>query len=184
MVKFDYCDAQFRNISFEGDDYLTEDELFELYDLVPVTDELPLFEVNAEFDDDVIQLYIYIKNEYAHFLVSDETTEFVDILLKKDFDAYLSDEDYDCDVVIVNFTHDEFTDCRKAIYERSLRVCPKCGERKAEPHYSKWVGDRELVKYYCKNCHYAYVGLGNGKFIREGDLLSDYELQAMWDACH
>lgn len=180
MVKFDFCDAQFRNIHFEGDNYLTEDELFELYDLVPVTDELPLFEVNAEVDDDIIQLYIYIKNDADE--LSDETVRFLDTL--KDFDAYPSDEDYDCDVVIVNFTHDELSDCRNAIYERSLRVCPKCGERKAVPHYSKYVGDRELVKYHCSNCGYAYVGLGNGKFIREGDLLSDYELQAMWDACH
>ena len=181
MVKFDFCDAQFRDIHFDGDDYLTEDELFELYDMIPVTDSLPLFEVNAVVDEYEIQLYIYIKNDDADELC-DETVKFLDAL--SEFDAYPSDEDYDCDVVIVNFTHDELSDCRTAIYERSLRVCPKCGERKAQPNFSKWVGDRELFKYYCTNCNYSYVGLGNGKFIREGELYSDYEMQLMWERCH
>lgn len=177
-MKFDYTDGKLRNISFEYDNGFTEDEAFELYSLVPVTDELALFEVNIEKDDDDIIVYIYIENDDADEC-SDETARFLEVLSAREFDAFLSDEDYDCDVVVVNFTTEHLQICRKAIYERSLVTCIDCGERKAEPHSRQCLGDREIVQFYCKNCGRGWVGLPNGKFLRDGVLLSEWEIREM-----
>ncbi|MBP5421721.1 MAG: hypothetical protein J6Y78_04665 [Paludibacteraceae bacterium] len=179
MVKFDYCDAQFRNIHFEGDNYLTEDELFELYDLVPVTDELPLFEVNIEKDGDDILVYIYIENDNVDEC-SDETARFLDVLSAREFDAFLSDEDYGgADVVVVNFTTEHLQICRKAIYERSLRVCPECGKKMGQFVAGQCAMGMEINQFHCNGCHYTWVGHPNGEFIREGVLLSEWEIRRM-----
>lgn len=180
-MNFTYCDKNLVNIDFEADDYLSQDEVFEFWDMIDInTKDVPVFEVNVVKDDGEFQMYIFITNNDVDYML-DCTFKAVQTLQNKEFDAFVSDEDYGgLDVIIVNFTHEHLQIAREIIYKRSLRVCPKCGEEKAEPFSRKCVGDRFLVKYYCNNCGYAYVGLGNGDFVREGELYADWEIQAMW----
>ena len=176
-----YCDKNLVNIDFEADETFSEEEVFELWDMVDIdTKDVPVFEVNLEGDEDEILMYIYISNN-DEFEMLDCTFKALKTLKNREFDAFVSDEDYGgLDVIVVNFTNEHLQIARNRIYDRSLRTCPKCGERKAHPHTSKSVGDRLLFKYYCEECGYGYIGLGNGEFIREGELYADWEIQQMW----
>lgn len=182
-MNFKYCDKNLVHLDFEADDCLSQDEVFELWHMVDIdTKDVPVFEVNLEKDDFEsmdFTMYIYISNNDVDEML-DCTFKAVQTLKNREFDAFVSDEDYGgLDVIIVNFRSEHIKIARENIHQRSLRVCPECGERKAHPHSSKYVWDRLLFKYHCENCGYAYVGLGNGKFIREGDLLADWEIAQM-----
>ena len=179
-MNFTYCDKNLVTIDFEANDFFSQDEVFEFWDMVDInTKDVPVFEVDVEHDDDAIQMYIYITNN-DEFEMLDCTFKAVQTLKNREFDAFVSDEDYGgLDVIVVNFTYEDLKIARNNIYERSLRVCPECGERKAYATDSQAIWDRELHQFHCQNCHYTWIGHPNGEFIREGVLLSDWEIREM-----
>lgn len=176
-MKFTYCDKNLVNLDFEADDCFSEDEVFELWDMVDIdTKDVPVFEMNIVNDDDDIQMYIYISNNDIDEML-DCTFRTVQTLKNRGYDAFVSDEDYGgLDVIIVNFTSEHLQIARNRIYEQSLRVCPECGERKAHQVAGQSLGDRELSQFFCNSCGYGWVGHPNGEFIREGVLKSSWEL--------
>ena len=177
-MKFSYCDKNLVNIDFEADDSLNEDEIFELWDMVDVdTKNVPVFEVNVEQDDDEYLMYIFIENGDVDYM-SDATFKLCETLKGRDFDAMVSDEDYGgTDVIIVTFTSEHLQIARQNIYERSLRVCPECGERKAHMVAGQTAGGREIHQFYCPECNYGWIGHPNGEFIREGVLYSSWDVR-------
>ena len=174
-MNFSYCDKNMVNIDFEADDCLSKDEIFELWDMVDInTKDVPVFEVNVEKDDFEsmdFTMYIYITNN-DEFEMLDCTFKAVQTLKNREFDAFVSDEDYGgLDVIVVSFTSEHIDIARDNIYQRSLRVCPECGKKMAHSVAGRTLSDiGRIEQFHCDNCHYTWVGYPSGKFIREGVL--------------
>lgn len=180
-MNFTYCDKNLINLDFEADDCFSQDEIFEFWDMIDIdTKDVPVFEVNVVKDDDEIQMYIYITNN-DEFEMLDCTFKAVQTLKNREFDAFVSDEDYGgLDVIIVNLTPEHLQIARDIIYQRSLRTCPECGKTMAYAVSGTCAFGEEVHQFHCQNCHYTWVGHPNGEFIREGVLLSRYEVEQMW----
>ena len=60
-----------------------------------------------------------------------------------------------------------------------IAVCPECGQKKAYFVSGQCAMGREINQFHCSGCHYTWVGHPNGEFIREGVLLSEWEIRRM-----
>ena len=156
-------------IEFDICDDITIAQARELYSMLP-TKDVPIFQVDIEMDDDELLMYIYIENDNKDYW-SKEAYNLCETLKARGYDACMSDEDYDCDVIIVDLTVEEHLHfVRVEIWKRGLRVCPECGEREAHMVSGQEAFGERIEQFHCQNCHYTWVGYPNGEFIREGVL--------------
>ena len=60
--------------------------------------------------------------------------------------------------------------------DRNDTICPECGKRMAHSVSSSCAFGEQINQFNCEECHYTWVGFPNGKFIREGILLSKWDI--------
>ena len=87
------------------DEWCTEEQLEEFFDSLEAPEELPVFEVELQFDDDCNEytMFIYIENG-DEWEMRQDTYDFLQQLQAREYDAFVSDENYGgSDVIIVTF---------------------------------------------------------------------------------
>lgn len=104
-----------RTIEFEYDSSITSKEAHALFEMLDAPEELPVFQVDIEKDDNDISMYIFIENGDPDYMRED-TFQFLKQLANRMWNASISDEDYGgSDVIIVDLTVEHLESVRRNI---------------------------------------------------------------------
>ena len=112
--------------------------------------------------------------------------EVEDVFICKEEVCIITKTEYETDIDLTMYymDADEFmTNWSKKVWDKFREdsyttVCPKCGNKMAHAVSGKTLSDiGRIEQFHCDGCHYTWVGYPSGLKIREGVLMSEWDIQ-------